>query len=74
MNENGVKRMEYMSVGFSLTESYDYEITKTKIYTTYLVDFDKHLHDVMPFFISFNTCIETPELGLIEKNQSRVKS
>lgn len=48
---------------FSLTESYDYEITKTKIYTTYLVDFDKHLHDVMPFFISFNTCIETPELS-----------
>lgn len=52
-----------MSVGFSLTESYDYEITKTKIYTTYLVDFDKYLHDVMPFFNSFNTCIETPELG-----------
>lgn len=39
-----------MSVGFSLTESYDYEITKAKIYTTYLVDFDKHLYDVMPFF------------------------
>lgn len=36
---------------FSLTESYDYKITKTKIYTTYLVDFDKHLHDIIFHFV-----------------------